>query len=104
MVRRGSTVRVRQRALQKPRIMGLFVSDRDLQVLERGAGMEPFREPLGRKRAPGEGTGPTIRGSTFPSSTLTAAFVTSGGYGRSGRLLPRPHMAAHARLGATRLG
>jgi hypothetical protein len=28
MVRRGSTVRVRQRALQKPRITGLFVSDR----------------------------------------------------------------------------
>jgi hypothetical protein len=28
MVRRGSTVRVRQRALQKPSTMALFVSDR----------------------------------------------------------------------------
>jgi hypothetical protein len=51
MVRRGSTVRVRQRALQKPRITG-FLFRIDLQVLERGAGMEPFMEPSGRKRRP----------------------------------------------------
>jgi hypothetical protein len=50
MVRRGSTVRVRQRALQKPRVTALFRID--LQVLERGAGMEPFMEPSGRKRPP----------------------------------------------------
>src|SRR2546430_1752686 len=98
MVRRGRRFESVRGLLQKPRIMGLFVSDRDLQVLERGAGMEPFMEPSGRKRAPGEGTGPTIRGSTFPSSTLTSRSSQAGGYGRSGRLLPRPHMAAHARL------
>jgi hypothetical protein len=51
MVRRGSTVRVRQRALQKPRITELFVSI-NLHVCERGAGMEPVMEPSGRKRLP----------------------------------------------------
>src|SRR4051794_28634803 len=40
MVRRGSTVPVRQRALQKPRIKRLFIRI-NLQVRERGAGMEP---------------------------------------------------------------
>jgi hypothetical protein len=60
MVRRGSTVRVRQRALQKPRITGLLFRI-DLQILERGAGMEPFMEPSGRKRGPGEPRCPTLR-------------------------------------------
>jgi hypothetical protein len=41
MVRRGSTVRVRQRALQKPRSRGLFCRI-DLHLVECGAGMEPF--------------------------------------------------------------
>jgi hypothetical protein len=41
MVRRGSTVRVRQRALQKPRTPALSCSGR--LALEAGAvGMEPF--------------------------------------------------------------
>src|SRR5438128_4150650 len=47
MVRRGSTVRVRQRALQKPRIERFFFR-KDLQVLQREAGMEPFVKPSGR--------------------------------------------------------
>src|SRR3954468_5087359 len=51
MVRRGSTVRVRQRALQKPRIRG-FLFRINLQVRELGAGMEPFMEPSGRKLGP----------------------------------------------------
>src|SRR5438034_1716391 len=41
MVRRGSTVRVRQRALQKPRITGLSFRV-DLQVLERGQVWSPL--------------------------------------------------------------
>ncbi len=49
MVRRGSTVRVRQRALQKPRMRG-FSFPIDLQITERGAGMEPFMEPSGPER------------------------------------------------------
>jgi hypothetical protein len=48
MVRRGSTVRVRQRALQKPRSWGFF-SRIDLHVVEHEQGMEPFMEPSGRK-------------------------------------------------------
>jgi hypothetical protein len=46
MVRRGSTVRVRQRALQK-RCTWRFFFRIDLQILEREAGMEPFMEPSG---------------------------------------------------------
>jgi hypothetical protein len=41
MVRRGSTVRVRQRALQKPRSQGFFVRI-DLQDRQRVVGMEPL--------------------------------------------------------------
>jgi len=44
-------VRVRQRALQKPRLRG-FSFRIDLQVPERGAGMEPFMDPSRRKLAP----------------------------------------------------
>src|SRR6266516_1724435 len=50
-IERGSTVRVRQRALQNPRITG-FLFRIDLQILEHGAGMEPFMEPSGRKPGP----------------------------------------------------
>jgi hypothetical protein len=49
MVRRGSTVRVRQRALQKLRKWG-FSFRMSLQIVERDACMEPFMEPSGRKR------------------------------------------------------
>ncbi len=42
MVRRGSTVRVRQRALQEPRRCGVSFSI-DLQVAQFAVGMEPFR-------------------------------------------------------------
>jgi hypothetical protein len=49
MVRRGSTVRVRQRALQKPRIRG-FSFRYHLQNQQRAVGLEPFLEPSGRKR------------------------------------------------------
>ncbi len=48
MVRRGSTARVRQRALQKTRKTG-FPFRIDLQVVELDPGMEPFMEPSGRK-------------------------------------------------------
>src|SRR5205823_5108999 len=41
MVRRGSTVRVRQRALQNPRSRGFFVQD-DLLFVVRAVGMEPL--------------------------------------------------------------
>jgi hypothetical protein len=51
MVRRGSTVRVRQRALQKPRITALLFRI-NLQFRELGVGMEPVMEPSGRKRPP----------------------------------------------------
>ena len=49
MVRRGSTVRVRQRALQKPSVMGFWFRIH-LQFLECGTGMERFMEPSGQKR------------------------------------------------------
>jgi hypothetical protein len=45
----GSTVRVRQRALQKRRTRG-FSFRADLQVVEGDAGMEPLVEPSGPKR------------------------------------------------------
>src|SRR6266699_4858066 len=48
MVRRGSTVRVRQRALQNPRSWGFFVQN-DLLFVVRAVGMEPFME-LSRTR------------------------------------------------------
>src|SRR5215207_3460037 len=43
MVRRGSTVRVRQRALQKPRNRG-FLCRRNLHEFQYAMGMEPFME------------------------------------------------------------
>src|SRR5437764_1406719 len=46
MVRRGSTVRVRPRALQRPRKPGLLFR-LILQTVERDVGMEPFMEPSG---------------------------------------------------------
>ena len=46
MVRRGSTVRVRQRALQKPRSRGFFVQT-NLHSLHCAQGMELFMEPSG---------------------------------------------------------
>ena len=49
MVRRGSTVRVRQRALQKAR-KGAFCFTSDLRVHHRAVGMEPFMEPSGHER------------------------------------------------------
>ena len=52
MVRRGSTVRVRQRALQNPRTRGFFVQD-DLLFVARAVGMEPFME-LSSKRGRAE--------------------------------------------------
>src|SRR6266487_2636252 len=46
MVRRGSTVRVRQRALQKRRTSALspFLVQVDLLLVERAVDMEPFME------------------------------------------------------------
>ena len=49
MVRRGSTVRVRQRALQNPRSRG-FCFQLDLQDAQLAVGLEPFMEPSGLKR------------------------------------------------------
>src|SRR5438132_11962655 len=50
MVRRGSTVRVRQWALQNPRSRGFFVQD-DLRIELRAVGMEPFIELCRRDEA-----------------------------------------------------
>jgi hypothetical protein len=47
MVRRGSPVRVRKRALQSPRTPAVFVRI-DLQQRQRAVGMEPVMEPSGR--------------------------------------------------------
>src|SRR5215210_6021805 len=51
MVRRGSTVRVRQRALQKRRKQGFFFRAR-LHDPQRAVGMEPFVEPSAREVSP----------------------------------------------------
>ena len=48
MVRRGSTVRVRQRALQKRRSRGFSVQ-KNLRTTQRAVGMEPIME-LSRSR------------------------------------------------------
>jgi hypothetical protein len=50
MVRRGSTVRVRQRALQKRRTAG-FWGKGDLPFLDRAVHMEPLMEPSDQKLA-----------------------------------------------------
>jgi hypothetical protein len=50
MVRRGSTVRVRQRALQKRRKSALLFAE-NLHDLQRAVGMEPFMEPSGSEDA-----------------------------------------------------
>src|SRR5947208_16520035 len=50
MVRRGSPVRVRKRALQKPRIE-CFLLRIYLQVLQCAAGYGALMEPSGRKRS-----------------------------------------------------
>src|SRR5690349_3206934 len=57
MVRRGSTVRVRQRALQNPRRSRGISVQKDLLFVARAVGMEPFMElfahatrPLPRQR------------------------------------------------------
>src|SRR6266542_5026512 len=50
MVRRGSTVRVRQRALQKPRITGFLVSVQSVSGAV-GPGVEHFMELSGCKGA-----------------------------------------------------
>src|SRR5919206_625773 len=49
MVRRGSTVRVRQRALQKRRSRRFFLRV-GLQVVQVAPGMEPFMEPSDEER------------------------------------------------------
>ena len=61
MVRRGSTVRVRQRALQNCRTRGFFLR-LYLQILQRAAGMEPsgrerrsFRDENGTNAFPARG-------------------------------------------------
>src|SRR2546429_5794338 len=51
MVRRGSTVRVRQRALQRPRKAELFLSDEPL-VLSEGPGVESVLGKTGWKLPP----------------------------------------------------
>ena len=49
IVRRGSTVRVRQRALQKARKPAFYLRI-DLHVLQYAVGMEPFMELSGPER------------------------------------------------------
>jgi hypothetical protein len=50
VVRRGSTVRVRQRALQKP-ANRRFLFCANLHDLQRAMGMEPFMDPSDSERA-----------------------------------------------------
>jgi hypothetical protein len=45
MVRKGSPVRVRQRALQKAPHLGGFLVQADLLIVEGAVGMEPVMEP-----------------------------------------------------------
>jgi hypothetical protein len=52
MVRRGATVRVRKRALQRPRKSG-FLFPQALHDLQCAVGVEPFMEPSGRKLSRG---------------------------------------------------
>jgi hypothetical protein len=54
MVRRGSTVRVRQRALQRPANGGLC-SQIDLQCVLRAVGMDPVMDPSDEKLSYGVG-------------------------------------------------
>ena len=61
MVRRGSAVRVRQRALQKRRKPALFVSA-GLAESPVCGGMEPFMEPSGSERASIGAKSAAIRG------------------------------------------
>jgi hypothetical protein len=51
LVKRGSTVRVRQRALQKP-AKRRFFSRVHLRDPQRAVGMEPVMEPAGREASP----------------------------------------------------
>jgi hypothetical protein len=103
MVRRGSTVRVRQRALQKPRTRA-FCFRIDLQILERWPGMEPFMEPSGpgclRKAAffrrtesdsPATGPSQVHSGAGFGHISPTASRIASPRFGGwNGRELRPP--------------
>src|SRR5438105_1696816 len=75
MVRRGSTVRVRQRALQKRRTSALCVHV-DLRVQPRAVGMEPIME-LSRRRGALCRSGAVCSGAR--SSTAPALLLCQGG-------------------------
>jgi hypothetical protein len=82
MVRRGSTVRVRQRALQKPRSRGFSVRI-DLHKAEYASGAEPFMELPGSRPSLLTGSGRRSRvGASLPSGRL------------GWRLLGLPHFMA----------
>ena len=108
MVRRGSTVRVRQRALQKPRKAGLLLSDplaRRTACSGYGALYGAFRlrsVSVAAKKRPNRGQS---RGSVRPdSSTPTAALITSevaGSESRRSRLLEVPAAGATRRRGCS---
>jgi hypothetical protein len=69
MVRRGSTVRVRQRALQKRRKWALFLSG-CLQDLQYAVRVEPFMEPSGSER-----TLQSVENGAFAVADNDTAFV-----------------------------
>ena len=81
MVRRGSTVRVRQRALQKPRTSG-FCVQADLQVGPYAVGMEPFMELSRRERASLAGSvSVSAGGESISSQWLAQGETCSSGSG-----------------------
>jgi hypothetical protein len=99
MVRRGSTVRVRQRALQKPRSQG-FAFRIDLHVVEREAGMEPFGA-FRSKRRPRPHFGPSRAGCRHKLLRRCVGEAVHPSYGRStsGLRTPRVPVADHAVAG-----
>src|SRR6266568_9067999 len=96
MVRRGSTVRVRQRALQKPRITALFVSDRvaDSRTWARyGALYGAFRSktPTERAARPNREAAPTppnVRGFKMSVHAAARWYSWISPPSRSRRLIP----------------
>jgi len=77
MVRRGSTVRVRQRALQKRRIVRFFCR-RNLHNLQRAVGMEPFMEPPGPEHQRNSAFFAPQAGRALAGPAFAKTFVANG--------------------------
>src|SRR5919204_6172126 len=92
MVRRGSTVRVRQRALQRPRKAGLFLSD-EAARFSTYACMESVVE----NPALGALPTPAFAGSVLSRIELWSAAFTQMGQRRWYALAPAPERSSDAR-------